>query len=72
MRRNGRHDQRIALPVVEIFLRVIERLLGRLVVRRRKIQNRFAEHAAHPRFLRHARHHIFEVIHVGIGGNPAA
>ena len=72
MRGNGGRDQRIALPSLDVFLRVRQGRCGRLVVGRREIQDCFAEHAAHAGFLGDTRDHVFEVIHVCVGGDPAA
>ena len=72
MRRDGGRDERIALPALDVFLRVGQGRGRGLVVGRREIQDRFAEHAAHAGFLGHARDHVLEVIHVGVRGNTAA
>src|SRR5262249_22470432 len=49
VRRDGWRDQRVAFPTFDEAVGVTERGLPRLVVRRRKIDDRFAERSAKPR-----------------------
>ena len=68
---DGGRDEWISFPVVDEFLRVVEGLLRRLIVRSGKIDDRFGEHASHAGFLRDPRYGIFEIVHVAIGGRSA-
>ena len=52
MRADGGGDQRIAFPVVEEFLGVVEGLGEIFVIGGWKIDDGFGENAAHPRFFR--------------------
>ena len=72
MRRDGRRDERIAFPALDVLLRVRQRRGRRPVIGRREIQDCLAEHAAHAGFLRDARDYVLEVIHVGVRRDSAA
>ena len=65
-------NQRIALPFLQEFLGVGEHLSFALVVGRGKIDESFAQHAAHAGGFGFFRHGIFEVIHVGESSDAPA
>ena len=72
MRRRGGVNQRIALPLLQELLGIGEHLGFALVVGRGKIDEGFAQHAAHAGGFGFFGHRIFEVIHVGEGSDAAA
>ena len=72
MRRDGGRDERVAPPALDVFLGIGQGRGRRFVIGRREIQDRLTEHAAHPGFLGNSRHGVLEVVHVGVGRNPAA
>ena len=73
--RMGRHrgmNQGIALPLLQELLGVGEHFSFALVVGRGKIDESFAQHAAHAGGFGFFRHGVFEVIHVGESGDAPA
>ncbi len=72
MRRRGGVNQRIALPLLQKLLGVGQHRGFALVVGRGKVDEGFAQNAAHAGRLGFFRDRIFEVVHVGEGGDAAA
>ena len=72
MRRYRGVNQGIALPLLQELLGVGEHFSFALVVGRGKIDEGFAQHAAHAGGLGFFGHRVFEVIHVGEGSDAAA
>ncbi len=64
MRRGGSVNQRIALPALQKFFGVFQHGSVGFIVWRWKIDERFAEHAAHAGGFGFFGDGIFEVIHV--------
>ena len=72
MRRNRRNDKRIPFPVRDKLFYVSHRFRVRLIIGDRKIDDSFAEDAAHSGFECLIGDRIFEVIHVAVGRGAAA
>ena len=72
MRRHRSDNQRIALPLIQIFLRVGQRFAGSLIVGRGKIDDGLSQDTAHSRIFGYARHDILEIIHIRVRGDAAA
>ena len=72
MRCGRRDDERVIRPFFKILFGIGHRLGICLVVRDRKIDDRLAEHTAHPGFLGLGSDRILEVIHIAIRRSSAA
>jgi len=65
-------NERVSLPLLQEFFRVREHLRFAFIVRRRKIDERFSQHAAHTGGLRFLRNRVLEVIHIRESGHTRA
>src|SRR5262245_19582903 len=67
MRRNSRRDEGASLPMLNKFIRIFDRLFGRLIIRYWKIDDRLAKQSTHPSLGSSLSNRILEVVHIHIG-----
>ena len=72
MRRGGRHNERVVLPLFDEPLGISHSLGVRFVIGDRKIDDRLAQHAPYARFARLIRNGVLKIVHVAIRRRPAA
>ena len=72
MGRGSRVNERVTLPFLQEFLGVLQHCGFIFVVRRREIDKRLPQHAAHSGSFGFFRDRIFEVIHVRKSGHAGA
>src|SRR5579875_3948642 len=71
MRSDGGSDERVAFPMLNEFGGVSDHLRDVLVVGNGKIDEGFAENAAHAGLFGDAGNFILEIVHVGVSGDAA-
>src|SRR6266446_1167383 len=65
-------NERVALPLLQELLGVLEHCSFVFVIWRRKIDKRFPQHAAHTRSFSLFRRRVFEVVHIREGSHSRA